>query len=142
MRIDELQQLSAWLVATDIRLLELNGPDVRLRLRHEGARVEVVDDTATWPPYDGKPAEVSRSVARAGSVGIFLHCHPLHEAPLTQPGASMRAGQTLGLLQIGGLLLPVTTPEDGTVTGTLVGHGEAVGFGTPLVEYQANFEAS
>ena len=128
MRLDELHQLSAWLAATDIRLLELSGPGAHLHLHHDGARVEVVD---------GKPAEIPRPVARAGSVGIFLHHHPLREELLARPGARIRAGQTLGLLRIGSLLLPVTAPQDGIVANTLAGHGEAVGFGTPLVEYQA-----
>ena len=133
MRTDELQQLSAWLAATDIRLLELSGPGVHLRLQHDGAGVEVVDDA---------PAEIPRSVVRAGSVGIFLHRHPLHEAPLAPPGARIRTSQTLGLLRIGSLLLPVSAPGDGTVVNTLVSHGETVGFGTPLLEYQPIREES
>jgi acetyl-CoA carboxylase biotin carboxyl carrier protein len=48
----------------------------------------------------------------------------------------VRAGQTLGLLQIGALLLPVTAPHDGAVVGTLVPHGAAVGYGTPLLQLQ------
>ena len=137
MHMDQLHQLSAWLAATDIRLLELSGPGVHLRLQHDGARVEVVDADATWPPQGGVPAEIPRCVARAGSVGIFLHHHPLREELLAPPGARIRAGQTLGLLRIGSLLLPVTAPEDGVVIGTLVPDGEAVGFGTPLLEYQS-----
>ena len=136
MHIDELAQLSAWLAATDITWLELRGPAGQVRLRNDGTRVVRVDDDAPAKPGDAEPAEVPRHVASAGSVGVFLHRHPLHDTPLARPGTRVRAGQTLGLLQIGCLLLPVTAPQDATLTGTLVAHGQTVGFGTPLFELQ------
>ena len=130
MHTDDLRQLSAWLAATDIALLDLRGPGVHLRLRNDGAGAEVVAETAAMP-----------IVARAASVGIFLHRHPLHETPLAPPGLGVLAGQTIGLLQIGSLLLPVHAPRDGTLRATLVAHGTAVGYGTPLVELDPLDEA-
>jgi acetyl-CoA carboxylase biotin carboxyl carrier protein len=141
MRIDELRDLSAWLAATDIALLELRGPDGHLRLRHDGARVEVVEDDGP-ARQEAQSTQAPRLVATATSVGVFLHQHPLQEAPLARSGARVRAGQTLGLLQIGSLLLPVSAPKDATVAGILVAHGTAVGYGTALVELQALDEAA
>jgi acetyl-CoA carboxylase biotin carboxyl carrier protein len=134
MNIDHLQQLSAWLAATDIALLELRGPGGHIRLRHDGASVELVEDLP--PPADEPPAHAARVTVAAGSVGVFLHSHPLHNVPLAPPGATVRAGQPLGLLQIGALLLPVTAPTDATVIETLVADGAAVGFATPLIELE------
>jgi acetyl-CoA carboxylase biotin carboxyl carrier protein len=128
MHADRFQQLCAWLAATDIDLLELDGPGEHLRLRRNGAQVEIVPDT---PAHDS-PATCA--VAKAASVGVFLHSHPLRGEPLATPGASVRAGQVLGLLQIGALLLPVTAPQDGVVENVLVALGTTVGYGTPLVE--------
>lgn len=135
MHIEQVQQLSAWLAATDIGLLELRGPEGHLCLRNDGARVEVVQDAAPAAART-QLAEAPSRVATAASVGVFLHRHPLRDAPLAAPGAAVRAGQTLGLLQIGALLLPVAAPHDGIVAGTLVAHGTSVGYGTPLVELQ------
>ena len=136
MRIDDIQQLSAWLVDTDIALLELSGPGVHLRLRHDGARVDVVADDV--PPTLGSPgaAAAGRVVAAAPSVGVFLHQHPLQAAPLARPGTRVDAGQTIGLLQIGPLLLPVCAARAATVVATLVAHGMTVGYGTPLIELE------
>lgn len=129
MRIDEVQQLSAWLAATDIDLLELHGPQEHLCLRRDGGgQVVVVPDR---PLQDGPEP---RAVATAASVGVFLHGHPLRREPLASSGTAARAGQVLGLLQIGALLLPVTAPQDGIVRDMLVAQGTAVGYGTPLVE--------
>ena len=131
MQIDPLQQLSAWLAATDIAMLELRGPDSHVRLRRDGAHVIEVAAPAM---VDTPSAQAPRLTVAAGSVGVFLHGHPLHATPLAAPGASVRAGQPLGLLQIGSLLLPVTAPKDATVIGARVAQGETVGFATPLVE--------
>jgi acetyl-CoA carboxylase biotin carboxyl carrier protein len=140
MHIDLPQQLSAWLAATDIAVLELRGPDGHIRLRHDGARVEVIDDAAP-AVADTTSAHVPLLAVAACSVGAFLHGHPLHTTPLARPGANVRAGQPVGLLQIGSLLLPVIAPKGATVIGSLVAHGETVGFGTPLVELELLVEA-
>ncbi len=128
MKIDDVQQLSAWLAATDIDLLELHGPGEHLCLRRDGARVEIVPGDA----LQDDPGQ--RAVATAASVGVFLHGHPLRGEALASPGTVVRAGQVLGLLQIGALLLPVTAPAEGIVQAVLVARGVTVGYGTPLVE--------
>jgi len=129
MNMDHVQQLSRWLEATDIDLLELQGPGEQLSLRHNGKRVEVVSHDIAG---DG-PAP---AVVTAASVGLFLHRHPLRAEPLAAPGAAVRAGQVVGLLRIGALLLPVTAPHDGIVVSVLEQDGAVVGYGTPLVEFQ------
>jgi acetyl-CoA carboxylase biotin carboxyl carrier protein len=125
-----VQQLSSWLAATDIDWLELRGPGVRVRLRREGTHVEAL-------PADAAPAQAAARTeavtVRAPSVGIFLHAHPLHEQPLAAPGLAVHAGQVLGLLRVGALLLPVTAPHRGVVTGHAAADGVAVGYGAPLV---------
>jgi len=128
MHVDDVRQLSAWLSATDIDLLELDGPGEHLCLRRDGAQVVAVAE-AVAPEGLAPP-----SVVTAPSVGVFLHAHPLRGEPLASPGSQTRAGQVLGLLQIGALLLPVTAPQGGVVQGMLVAQGTTVGYGTPLVE--------
>lgn len=54
--------------------------------------------------------------------------------PLVRIGARVEAGQTVGLLKIGPLLLPVAAPQAGIVDGVHVADGAAVGYGTPLLE--------
>lgn len=123
MNADQIQQIAAWLAATDIGQLELCGPGQSLVLRNDGAAGVVVDTTA--PP--------ATLTVTAPSLGVFLHRHPLREDLLAAPGTAVRAGQPIGLLQIGPLLLPVPAPADATVHELLAAHGTAVGYGTPLV---------
>jgi acetyl-CoA carboxylase biotin carboxyl carrier protein len=124
-------QLSAWLAATDIDGLELRGPGVQLRLRREGLRVVALRPSEPLAPA---PAAAARTLV-APTVGIFLHRHPLHEAPLAAPGSAVQAGQVLGLLRIGALLLPVPAPEDGTLLAHACADGALAGYGTPLLHW-------
>ena len=127
MQPDDIRQLSAWLEATDIDMMELQGPGARLCLRRNGTRVEIASPSAE---------EVAEpfTVLEAASVGVFLQEHPLRGEPLAVPGTQVRAGQVVGLLQVGALLLPVTASQDGTIEAMLVAQGTVVGWGTPLIE--------
>ncbi|WP_198083853.1 acetyl-CoA carboxylase biotin carboxyl carrier protein subunit [Variovorax sp. E3] len=120
-------QFAEWLADTDIGLFELHTPHGSLRLGREGG--EIVE----LPLLDAADA-VAPTVVRAPSVGVFLRSHPLADAPLARIGEQVPAGQTVGLLQIGPLLLPVTTAEAGEIAAMCVAHGLPVGYGMPLVE--------
>ena len=132
---DRVRQLSDWLSATDLDRLELRGPGQFIRLHRDGGRIVVANDEAIREPAPEPVAAPSVS-ATASSVGVFLHRHPLHHAALAEVGTAVRCGQVVGLLQIGALLLPVTSPCAGVVTGLLVEHGATVGYGARLVELQ------
>ena len=122
--LDHIAEVVAWLAATDIDALELSGPDGHLRLRRggepagepEAAQVEASDDAVT-----------------SSGFGLFLHAHPLHETPFVRRGDRVFAGQVLGLLRIGALLLPVRAPHGGVVKAFAAPDGLLVGFGDPLI---------
>jgi len=141
MMIAELQQLAASLAGTDIGLLELRTPHGHVRLRRDGAAPEnyLLEELQGHAGAPG-PLSVATSTvpamppAVASSVGVFLHHHPLRGTPLAPPGTGVQAGQTVGLLQIGALLLPVAAPQAGVVASMLQAHGSLVGYGTALVE--------
>jgi acetyl-CoA carboxylase biotin carboxyl carrier protein len=130
--LDHVDELCAWLAATDIGLLELKGPTGSLRLRHDGASVTIED---VDEPNAARP-RAGTLVVRAPSVGVFLDHHPLCERSAAPIGAEVAVDAPLGFLQIGSLLMPVCTPQAGTLTDVLVEHGKVVGYGTPLFELQ------
>jgi acetyl-CoA carboxylase biotin carboxyl carrier protein len=133
MPFDQIETLSAWMAEAGIDELELTGPNFRLRL--DGGGPQVNDDLGGNRQSGVVPAQrPSSDVAAASTAGLFLHRHPLHETALAPEGTSVRAGQALGLLRIGPLLVPVIAPRDGIVGAMLVAHETVVGFGTGLVE--------
>ncbi|WP_293853641.1 acetyl-CoA carboxylase [uncultured Alsobacter sp.] len=121
-------QLSTWLAATDIAVLELRGPDGTLRLVQAGS---VVRSEAVSPVEDIAAAEAE--VVAAPGVGVFLDRHPLRLEPAAAPGSQHAAGEPLGFLRTGPILQAVSAPCDCIVEGVLAAHGATVGFGTPLV---------
>jgi acetyl-CoA carboxylase biotin carboxyl carrier protein len=134
MLADQIRQIAAWLAATDIGLLELRGPGQALLMRHDGDAVDIVETDGTAPSEAATtPADVNVLTVVAPSVGVFRHRHPMREDSLVELDARVTAGQALGLLQIGPLLIPVRAPADATVHGLLVADGSVVGYGTPLV---------
>jgi acetyl-CoA carboxylase biotin carboxyl carrier protein len=123
-QIDLTCRLSEWLAGTDITLLELSGPGRLIRLRRNG-----MDS-----PAEAVPQAVATTTVRAGSVGMFLHSHPLRAEPLVRVGQEVRAGQALALLRIGLVLLAVPSPRAGTVRRIVAMHEARVGFGDALIE--------
>lgn len=122
---DDIRRIGAWLAATDIGLLELRGPGTGLRLRHQGAGV--VEEA-----FEAEAGALPAFTVNAPSVGRFLQRHPLRSEDLAPAGMEVAAGQVLGLLQVGPLLLPVCAPAAGVLIETLAAHGSAVGYGAPL----------
>ena len=126
---DQIRQLAAWLAATDIGLLELRTPQGHIRLRRDAAG-EVAHETMSEP---GGGDAIRLHPVVAPSVGVFLHRHPLHDTPLIRVGQPVEAGQTIGLLRVGMLLLPVTAALSGVVDSVPTAHGSTVGYGTVLI---------
>lgn len=136
-----IRQLGDWLAGTDIAVLELSTPDTRIRLDRGTAASPTSPARAAAPAVattattgaDRAPRPAGQ-VVKAQSVGVFLDTHPLAAGPLAPVGARVAAGQVLGLLRIGALLLPVTAPADAVVARVLATPGEAVGYGTALFD--------
>jgi acetyl-CoA carboxylase biotin carboxyl carrier protein len=128
--LDHIDELSAWLKDANLALLELRGPNATLRLVNDGASVRLVEGKES-PSLHARPLTV-----RAPSPGIFLDRHPLHERAIALVAVDVRAGDPLGFLQIGPLLLVVPAPRAGTLTDVLIAHGTIVGYGTPLFTLQ------
>jgi acetyl-CoA carboxylase biotin carboxyl carrier protein len=133
---DHVDQLCARLASTDIGLLELRSPTQTLRLLHEGTAVAV----QTVDEADAIRQQQPALLVRASAPGAFLCRHPLRERAITAIGEEFHAGDLLGFLQVGPLLLPVVAPLAGMVTDVLARHGTIVGYGAPLFELQPGID--
>ena len=130
--LDRVAELAALLGRAGLDELELIGPDGRIFLRRRGGAVGPIEARERGP--DEEPGEAGFETVASTGVGHFLHAHPLHEAPLVRPDDAVAAGQPLGLLRVGALLLPVPAPRDGIVARIVAADGVLVGWGDPLVE--------
>ncbi len=128
------RQLMAWLASTDIGALELRGPGVHLCLHQAGGSVEVLSAAGFSALCEAARHDTATIQIKASAVGIFLHAHPMHEAPLAAPGTAVLAGQAIGLLRVGMLLLPVAAPQAGTMARYAAAPGARVGYGSHLAD--------
>ncbi len=122
----DIETIAAWLAETDIDALELRSPTNQvLSLQRQG----------------GQGFAAALVETKAPAVGCFLHSHPLQATPLAAIGQSVVAGQLVGLLQIGVILLPIPAVCAGRVAEMTTPHGALVGYGDALVKIWASREA-
>lgn len=129
---DIARQLEAWLRATPIHTLELRGPGTFIHLTQATGN-SPNPDPMTGAGAVARPEDATSTIVRAGSVGVVMHAHPLRDDPWVQVGQQVRAGQTVALLRVGAVLLPVPAPHDGVVLKILADNGQIVGYGDSLV---------
>jgi biotin carboxyl carrier protein len=79
---------------------------------------------------DDGGTERSRSIAASPAVGIF------HPGPRAASGTRVRAGDSLGTVDVLGVGQDVTAPADGVVGQTLVEAGMAVEYGQDLIRLE------
>ena len=125
MRIDQplIKQLSAWISQRGIDLLELTTPEASLRLRRD-----TPDSTAADPAQGSRYHELA-----APSPGRYLDRHPLSTQPLVTSGAAVEAGQLVGFLQIGALLLPLRSAQAGRIVSLPRNPGDTLGYGSVVM---------
>jgi acetyl-CoA carboxylase biotin carboxyl carrier protein len=133
--LDHAAEIAAWLAATDIDVLELDGPDGRLRLVRSGRHAARVEEASPVESTDGPELSgEGHDTIRSPGVGHVLHAHPLHETPLAQPGTRVAAGQAVALLKIGAMLIPIPASSDGVVAAFVAPDQSLVGFGDPILD--------
>lgn len=127
---ERVRALSGMLEGTSIGLLELVTPEETIRLRRGDASHPLPQ--AAEPPVRAHPP----NLVAAPCPGVFRTAHPAQDGPLAQAGRHVAAGEAVGLVQVGPLLVHVAAPSPGVVGEVLAEDGATVGYGTPLLRLQ------
>lgn len=113
-----IEKLSEWLEASGVYELEIRYTDGQsLALVSGGSR-------------DNKKPNIGSATVKAPFAGLFLLPGDL------AVGRSVKAGEIIGLIEIGPLRLPLSSPSKGVVRHIKARIGELVGYGTPLFEVE------
>jgi len=115
-------QVSAGELTVRIKRGAVLAPEEYLEEKEQAtAEAEAPGDTTA-----GEPEEPEGTLIRAGMVGIF------HQVDGILPGAEVRPGQTLGLIQSMKLMNEVKAPSGGVVQEVFVEDGSPVEYGQKL----------
>ena len=131
MNYDELRELITLMEASDLHVLELRRPAVKVRLEMD-QQMPVIEPQPALPTAHGK----GRSVVTAPGFGIFSTRHPSREETFGEEGKQVACGDTLGMLRINELYMPVLSTASGRLH-RLVEDDVLIGYATPLFEIVA-----
>ena len=151
-----VRDLADILKATELTEIEVERGDLKIKVKREltVAAAPVAYAAAPAPVAAAAPAPAAAApaampsdpatiVARAGEevkspmVGT-AYLQPSPEAPpFVQPGDKVKKGQTLLIVEAMKTMSPIQSPRDGVVADVLVGDGQPVEFGEPLVLLEA-----
>lgn len=125
--------LAAALQAAGVDGIEIEQPARKVRIvveRDASGAAPLVQTLQTSP---GAPR---LEVVTAPMAGIFDATHPQSLVPSSEPPREVGAGETLGFIRVGSVLLPVKASRPGMLTGRVAKDGAVVGYGDPLFEIE------
>jgi acetyl-CoA carboxylase biotin carboxyl carrier protein len=142
MRVDAalVQELAELLTVNALTEIEVGDGDRTIRVaRHATAAAPAfaAAPVAAAPTQAAAatpaPEEVSGETIKSPMVGTaFLSAEP-GAKPFVEPGAAVKAGETLLIIEAMKVMNTITAPSSGVVKKVLVGDGQPVEFDQPLI---------
>jgi acetyl-CoA carboxylase biotin carboxyl carrier protein len=148
MRVDGalLRELAELLSANDLTEIEVEDGDRKIKVRRESAPVmayapapAVTAPTAAPAPPpaaaapEAAPAAAPVDAVKSPMVGTAYLSPEPGAKPFIAPGQSVKAGDTLLIIEAMKVMNPITAPKGGKVAQILIGDAQPVEFDQPLV---------
>lgn len=131
MELQEVYALMDRFSTSGLTALEWEKEGERVMLRREGTASPA--PAAVSVPSSPVPVKAEEGdLVTAPLVGVFYAAPAPEEPPYAAPGASVKKGDTLCLIEAMKMMSEVPAPADCVVEEVLVRDGEAVGVGSPL----------
>lgn len=137
---EEVVQISEWLKDAGLSSLELsNAHGTRLRISVGNYEPTATPTSALVSPSAQTHPEKTPSTdipVKAPYFGNVLLCNPVTKKEFAPEGSSVQAEDTVAMLQIGELTVPITAPQNGTVAQFIAKEGDLVGYGQTVLTLQ------
>ena len=135
-----IRELAALLKETDLTEIEVEQDDLRIRVARGGSAVEVAAPVATAAPSsqpevakkDADPASHPGAVT-SPMVGTAYHSPAPGAKPFVTVGDTVKAGQTVMIVEAMKTMNQIAAERAGTVTAVLVEDAQPVEYGEPLL---------
>ena len=144
MRVDTalVKELAELLSANELTEIEVEDGDRKIKVKREGAPVMAYAPAAAAAPAPAAAAPAAAAEAPAAApvdavkspmVGtVYLSPEP-GAKPFIAPGQSVKAGDTLLIIEAMKVMNPITAPKAGKIGQILIGDAQPVEFDQPLV---------
>ena len=138
---DLVRELAELLDATSLTEIEVEHGDRKIRVARKPGAQAAPQYYAPAPqpapaaasPVEAAPAAVSVNAVKSPMVGtVYLSSEPGTE-PFIKVGATVKAGDTLVIVEAMKVMNPITAPVAGTVKAVLVENSQPVEYDQPLV---------
>ncbi len=136
-----IRELAALLKETELSEIEIEQDDLRIRVARVLGQAPVPTVAVASPVSSGSPAakEAARDPAKhpgtvhSPMVGTCYHAPSPDAKPYVAIGDTVKAGQTVMIIEAMKTMNQIVTPRDGKVSAILVEDGTPVEFGEPLL---------
>ena len=130
---DLVQSLATVMRQSSITELDVDLGDVTVRLRRPALDHDISEmrpDNQSSAPTEPDPPEV---LITAPMIGTFYAAATPNAQPFVTEGDVVYVGQTIGIIEAMKIMNEITADRSGVVEAILVGNGQPVEYGSPLI---------
>jgi len=145
MRVDTalVKELAELLSANELTEIEVEDGDRKIKVKREGAPVMAYAPApapaaasvpgAAAPAAEAAPAAAPVDAVKSPMVGTAFLAPEPGAKPFVTPGQTVKAGDTLLIIEAMKVMNPIVAPKAGKVAQILIGDAQPVEFDQPLV---------
>ncbi|MBW3631462.1 MAG: acetyl-CoA carboxylase, biotin carboxyl carrier protein [Chloroflexi bacterium] len=122
---------------SSITELDLDVGPMSVRLRRPAADFEGTSQARLEADASAPPASVPETLITAPMIGTFYTSATPGAQPFVNEGDEVYVGQTIGIIEAMKIMNEIAADASGVVETILVGNGQPVEYGSPLMRLRA-----
>jgi acetyl-CoA carboxylase biotin carboxyl carrier protein len=134
---DLVRSLASVMRQSSITELDLDVGPMSVRLRRPGADFDGAGQSHVDDDVSSPPASAAEILITAPMIGTFYTSATPGAQPFVNEGDEVFVGQTIGIIEAMKIMNEIAADSSGVVDSILVGNGQPVEYGSPLMRLRA-----